>query len=46
MHGLHAVLAAHGGELHDLISLPGESALRTMVVIEKSGSGQKFDKPG
>jgi 16S rRNA (guanine527-N7)-methyltransferase len=44
--GLHAMLAAHGGELHDLIAMPGESAMRTMVVIGKPGAGQKFDKPG
>jgi 16S rRNA (guanine527-N7)-methyltransferase len=46
VHSLGAVLAAHGGVLVDLLPMPGESAARTMVVIGKPSSGQKFDKPG
>jgi 16S rRNA (guanine527-N7)-methyltransferase len=37
---LAPVLSAHGGVLMDLMPIPGESAVRTMVVIGKSGSGQ------
>jgi 16S rRNA (guanine527-N7)-methyltransferase len=43
---LEGLLAAHGGVLLDLMSVPGESAPRTMVVIGKSTGGQEFDKPG
>jgi 16S rRNA (guanine527-N7)-methyltransferase len=46
VHSLGAVLAAHGGVLVDLMPIPGESAVRTMVVIGKPSGGQKFDKPG
>ena len=46
VHSLGAVLAAHGGVLLDLMPIPGELAVRTMVVIGKPSSGQKFDKPG
>jgi 16S rRNA (guanine527-N7)-methyltransferase len=41
------LLTAHGGVLMDLMPIPGESStVRTMVVIRKSGSGQKVDKCG
>jgi hypothetical protein len=38
---LAPVLSAHGGVLMDLMPIPGESsAVRTMVMISKPGSGQ------
>jgi 16S rRNA (guanine527-N7)-methyltransferase len=46
VHSLGSVLAARGGILLDLMSIPGESAGRTMVVIGKPSAGQKFDNPG
>jgi 16S rRNA (guanine527-N7)-methyltransferase len=39
VHSLEGVLTAHGGVLLDLRPMPGESAARTMVVIEKLGDG-------
>jgi 16S rRNA (guanine527-N7)-methyltransferase len=44
--GLGRVLDAHGGVVLDLLPVPGESAVRTMVVIGKAAEGQKFDKQG